>query len=100
MPKIKVEHVQAKIIMRKLKENNIPFKTTSDSSQARFAMPTNHRAGTFGMGVTTTISVRPNNTAIFDDICMEALKAGVEQEAPPRRSIRYWWPFSLLSKKE
>lgn len=86
--------------MRKLKENDIPFKTTIDSSQARYAIPPKHQAVSFGMGVKTTISVCHANAAIFDEICMKVLKAGVEQEAPPGRSLRDWWPFSLLSKKE
>ena len=63
-------------------------------------MPTNQRAGTFGIGVTTTISVRHENAVLFDEICMEVLKVRTEQEVPPGRLIREWWPFSLFSKKE
>ena len=100
MPNIKVEHVHAKGIIRKLQDKEIPFTIKSDSSKAQYTMPTYHRAGTFGMGVMTTIKVRSEDAELFEKICREVLKARTEQEVPPIKPLREIWPFKMFTRKK
>ena len=100
MPKITVEHVYAKKIISKLKNQEVKFTTTSDSSEARNTMPTSYSAGTNGLGVKTTIKVHQKDSKIFDDICRSSLGYIKEQEVPEGKTLRETWPFKMFFRNK
>ena len=96
MPKITVEHVYAKNIISKLKNQEVQFTTRSNNLEVRNTMPTHHSAGTNGLGVKTTIQVRHKDAEIFDDICRSALGCIEEREVPVGKALRETWPFKMF----